>query len=205
MKVAPRLNPLYTSTSTEKLELMNIIQSQVESCMDCHLSATRTKTVPGSGNLDARIILVGKAPGRKEDEQGRPFVGSAGKLLDALLGQAHLDRGDIFIGNILKCRPPKNRRPKKMETAACQRYLDAQLGVIAPRVIAPMGNSSLGFFLARYGLGKQVIGDVHGEAFMVDEEWGRVTLFPIYHPAAAIYNRGLLPTLEKDMRTLAGL
>lgn len=199
------MNPLYTSTSTEKLERMNDTQSQVESCMDCHLSATRTNTVPGAGNLDARIILVGEAPGRKEDEQGRPFVGSAGKLLDALLSQAKLDRGDIFIGNILKCRPPKNRRPKKTETAACQRYLDAQLAVIAPRVIAPMGNSSLGFFLNRYGLGKQVIGEVHGKPFEVDEEWGRVILFPIYHPAAAIYNRGLLPTLEKDMRTLAGL
>jgi len=196
---------MYRSEDRAKIESMNQITAQVRSCTLCGLSQTRTKVVIGAGTLDAKIVLVGEAPGRKEDESGLPFVGSAGKLLDTLLAAAGLVRDDIFIGNIIKCRPPKNRRPKKSEVARCEGYMMGQLGIIRPEVIAPMGNSSLSYFQERFGLEKQVIGDVHGKGFEIDAPWGKTKLFPLYHPAAAIYRRHLLGDLEEDMKKLGEL
>ena len=193
---------MYRSEDRAKTVSMNQIMAQVRSCAHCGLSEIRTKVVLGEGNLDAKIVLVGEAPGRKEDESGLPFVGSAGKLLDNLLAVAGLVRDDIFIGNIIKCRPPKNRRPKKSEVSHCEGYMMEQLGIIKPEVIAPMGNSSLSYFQERFGLEKQVIGDVHGEVFEIDAPWGKIKLFPLYHPAAAIYRRHLLGELEEDMKKL---
>jgi DNA polymerase len=169
------------------------------------LGQTRKNVVIGSGSLDADIVLVGEAPGRKEDESGLPFVGSAGKLLDGLLESAGLERESIFIGNILKCRPPGNRRPKKAEVESCEGYLMSQLEIIKPKVIAPMGNSSLAYFQSRFDIGGDVIGDAHGKIFDVETNWGKVKLMPLYHPAAAIYRRHLLGDLEKDMKKLAKL
>ena len=157
---------MYHSADRSKTAGMDEITVKVKSCTSCELSQTRNKVVLGAGTLDAKIVLVGEAPGRKEDESGLPFVGSAGKLLDKLLASAGLGRDDVFIGNIIKCRPPKNRRPKKGEVSRCEGYMMEQLGVMKPEVIAPMGNSSLGYFQERFGLEKQVIGDVHGQVFM---------------------------------------
>jgi len=196
---------MYHSVDSSKIAGMDEITAKVRSCTSCELSLTRNKMVLGAGTLDARIVLVGEAPGRKEDESGLPFVGSAGKLLDKLLASAGLGRDDVFIGNIIKCRPPKNRRPKKGEVSRCEGYMMEQLGIIRPEVIAPMGNSSLSYFQERFGLEKQVIGDVHGQVFMIYTPWGRVKLFPLYHPAAAIYRRHLLGELEEDMKKLVGL
>lgn len=196
---------MYRSEDREKTEGMNQITAQVRSCANCGLSETRTKVVIGAGSLDAKIVLVGEAPGRKEDESGLPFVGSAGKLLDKLLMAAGLSRDEIFIGNIIKCRPPKNRRPKKSEVAQCEGYMMEQLGIINPAIVAPMGNSSLSYFQERFGLEKQVIGEVHGEVMEIDAPWGKIKLFPLYHPAAAIYRRHLLGELEEDMRKLGEL
>ncbi len=196
---------MYRSEDRKKTEKMNEITASVRSCMNCELAQTRTKVVIGAGNLDSKIVLVGEAPGRKEDESGLPFVGSAGKLLDNLLASAGLVRDDVFIGNILKCRPPKNRRPKKTEVKACEGYLMKQLEVIKPVVIAHMGNSALSYFQERLGLEKQVIGDVHGEVFDVETSWGKVKMVPLYHPAAAIYRRHLLPELEEDIKKLGML
>jgi DNA polymerase len=196
---------MYTSKSREKIEQMNMITSEARSCLACDLGEHRKNVVVGSGSLDAEIALVGEAPGRKEDESGLPFVGSAGKLLDNLLGSAGLSRGEIFIGNILKCRPPGNRRPKKSEVDSCEGYLMRQLEVIRPKVVAPMGNSALSYFQSRYGLGEEVIGDAHGRVFEVMASWGPVKLVPMYHPAAAIYRRHLMGELEEDMKKLTGL
>ena len=196
---------MYRSDERAKTESMNQITAQVWSCTHCELSQTRTKVVMGAGTLDADIVLVGEAPGRKEDESGLPFVGSAGKLLDSLLAAAGLARDDVFIGNILKCRPPKNRRPKKSEVALCEVYMMKQLEIINPVIVAPMGNSSLSYFQDRFGLEKQVIGDVHGRVFEIDAPWGKTRLFPLYHPAAAIYRRHLLGELEEDMKNLGEL
>jgi len=196
---------VYHSTDDSNTRRMDAVRDRARVCMRCGLWESRTNAVVGSGSLDTRIVLVGEAPGRTEDERGLPFVGRAGKVLDELLGKAGLSRDDLFIMNLVKCRPPNNRRPKRAEIGSCEPYLVEQLEIIKPRVIAPMGNSPLGFFLRRYELGRAVIGDVHGEEFLVDESWGRVTLFPLYHPAAAIYNRGLTEALEDDMKRLAGL
>ncbi len=196
---------MYKSEDKKKNEEMNRITASIRSCMDCELAQSRIKAVIGAGNLDSRIVLIGEAPGRKEDESGLPFVGSAGKLLDKLLATAGIARDDIFIGNILKCRPPKNRRPKKTEVKQCEEYLMKQLEVISPDIIAPMGNSALSYFQERLGLEKQVIGDVHGKVFEVDAPWGNVKMVPLYHPAAAIYRRHLLVELETDMKSIGAL
>ena len=196
---------MYTSKKKSKTEQMNQITSEARSCLNCALGEHRKNVVLGSGSLDTRIVLVGEAPGRKEDESGLPFVGSAGKLLDGLLKLSGLSRGDIFIGNILKCRPPGNRRPKKAEVSACEGYLTRQLEIIKPKVIAPMGNSALAYFQCKYGLGDEVIGNAHGKVFEVETSWGKVQLVPLYHPAAAIYRRQLLGDLEKDMKRVAKL
>ena len=196
---------MYTSKKKSKTEQMNQITSEARSCLNCALGDHRKNVVIGSGSLDASIVLVGEAPGRKEDESGLPFVGSAGKLLDGLLESSGLSREDIFIGNILKCRPPGNRRPKKAEVGTCEGYLTRQLEIIKPKVIAPMGNSALAYFQSKYGLGDEVIGDAHGKVFEVETSWGKVQLVPLYHPAAAIYRRQLLGDLEKDMKRVAKL
>lgn len=196
---------MYHSKDEAKTSRMDALSERAQICERCGLWESRTNAVVGSGSLDAEVVLVGEAPGRTEDELGLPFVGRAGKVLDEILGKAGLSRDDVFIMNLVKCRPPNNRRPKKAEIGSCEPYLVEQLEIIEPRVIAPMGNSPLGFFFRRYGLDRAVIGDVHGEAIRVDESWGRVTLFPLYHPAAAIYNRGLTEVLERDMKRLAGI
>jgi len=184
---------------------MNQITSEARSCLECALGHNRKNVVLGSGSLDSEIVLIGEAPGRREDESGLPFVGSAGKLLDKLLESAGFRRKDIFIGNILKCRPPGNRRPKKAEVNSCERLLLRQLEIIKPKAIAPMGNSAFSYFQSRYGLGEDVIGDAHGKIYNAEESWGKIKLVPLYHPAAAIYRRQLLSDLEIDMKKVAEL
>lgn len=196
---------MYKSDDKNKIVRMNQITSSVRSCMNCELAQTRVKVVIGAGNLDSKLVLIGEAPGRKEDESGLPFVGSAGKLLDYLLNAVGLVREDVFIGNILKCRPPNNRRPKKSEVRQCEEYLMKQLEVISPEIIAPMGNSAWSYFQEQFGLDKQVIGNVHGKVFDVEAPWGKVKMIPLYHPAAAIYRRHLITELELDMKKIEEL
>ncbi len=178
---------------------------EVEKCDACLLCKGAKKRVVGEGNLNAAAVFIGEAPGRREDEMGRPFVGSAGKLLDRLLSDAGLKRDDIFITNIAKCRPPSNRRPKKDEIEACSIHLEKLLYLIRPRVVAPMGNSSLEYFYKRYGLEEIVIGDAHGKPVKILTSWGEAILYPLYHPAAGIYNRKLLGELGADMTSLTEL
>lgn len=159
----------------------------------------------GEGNIESPLAFVGEAPGRKEDETGRPFVGSAGKLLDQLLSHIGLDRSEVYITNVVKCRPPGNRRPKSGEVRSCTPYLDEQLTAISPRVIAPMGNSAAAYLLRRFGLERASIGEIHGRAFDVEAPWGRAVLFPLYHPAAVLYNRGLEAELTEDFESLKAL
>ena len=152
-----------------------------------------TNLVPGTGNPDATIVFVGEAPGASEDKQGVPFVGAAGKLLDTLLPEAGLVRDDVFITNVVKARPPKNRDPKPAEVAHHLPWLVAQLDVIAPRVVIPLGRHAMGRFVDDV-----TITDAHGQVFERD---GR-TIVPWYHPAAAIYNRSLREALVADARRL---
>lgn len=181
------------------------IASDVSSCRKCGLAESRINAVPGEGDPFARLVLVGEAPGRIEDESGRPFVGSAGKILDQVLSAVELSRDEIYILNILKCRPPGNRRPRKSEIMLCEEFLERQLAVLKPLIIIPMGNSALQYLFKKNNVGKAVIGDVHGTIFNINASWGPVKLVPIYHPAAAIYNRELFDVLKKDMKVATRL
>ncbi len=149
--------------------------------------------VPGEGDPDAEVMIVGEAPGASEDEEGRPFVGRAGKLLDELLAEAGLEREQVFITNVVKARPPGNRDPRKDEVAHHMPWLEAQLALIQPRLVVSLGRHAL----AHFSDGAK-ISDVHGTEIT---ERGR-TLFPLYHPAAALHNQSLRGTLVADARAL---
>ena len=153
---------------------------------------TATRMVPGEGNPHAAVMFVGEAPGATEDELGRPFVGRAGKLLGELLAEAGLAREDVWITNVVKARPPKNRDPKAGEVAHCMPWLQREVELIRPRLIVPLGRHALKHFAPT-----AKIGEVHGT--VVD---GDPALFPLYHPAAAMYNRTLKATLFEDARAL---
>ena len=149
--------------------------------------------VPGEGNPDAEIMIVGEAPGASEDKQGRPFVGRAGKLLDELLAAAGLERSDVYITNVVKARPPGNRDPRADEVAHHMPWLEAQLALIQPSLVVPLGRHALAHFTDG-----AKISEVHGTEVT---ERGR-TLFPLYHPAAALHNQSLRETLFEDARAL---
>lgn len=185
---------------------MSDIADAARTCERCRLHEGRLNAVPGEGDICSPVVLVGEAPGRKEDESGRPFVGSAGKLLDAALECVGLTRSQVYITNVVKCRPPGNRRPRLDEVAICTNlFLDEQLGLLAPRVIAPMGNSALHHVFRRFGLDRAVIGEVHGRPHSVAFSWGEGVVFPLYHPAAILYNRSLEAELHADLEALVAL
>ena len=160
-------------------------------CTECPLHESRTKVVFGEGPSDAKIMLIGEAPGKNEDETGRPFIGMAGKLLSEILHEAGLDRLEIFITSIVKCRPEGNRKPKKPEYTTCiNLYLNKQIELINPDIIGLLGNS------AAYALiGKKNIKQIHGNTYELN---GRKYM-ALFHPAAALYSRKLLPELKEDM------
>ena len=188
-----------------KEELLRLLEIKVLNCKDCVLYEETKKKVMGEGASDSLIFFVGEAPGRKENESGRPFVGSAGKLLDKLLMGAGLSRELVFIGNVIKCRPPNNRRPMKNEISACSTFLENQLTIIQPKIIVPMGKSAMDYIFMKFGIEKKEINQTHGKLFKVETTWGEVLIFPLYHPAAAIYNRKLIVKLQSDMGSLKRL
>lgn len=173
---------------------MAMIAERIRACRACALGYQRTNAVPGEGNPSARVLFVGEAPGFNEDQQGRPFVGQAGKLLDDLLGQAGLRRDEVFIANTLKCRPPGNRDPLPGEMDACSMHLEAQIAAIAPEVIVTLGRFSLQRLLPG-----MTISRVHGQKFERDN----LTIVPMYHPAAALHQGSLRAVIEADFRRLS--
>ncbi|MEM3363915.1 MAG: type-4 uracil-DNA glycosylase [Candidatus Micrarchaeia archaeon] len=181
------------------------IAAKVKVCTKCSLCKTRIKAVPGEGNSNAKIMLIGEAPGASEDEQGKPFVGAAGKLLNQMLENAGLKREDVFITNIVKCRPPGNRDPLPEEKTACSPYLDAQIEAIQPAVIVCLGRHSAEYMFSKFGIEFPGITKARGQPRKVDSLFGHFILFPTYHPAATIYNQQLRPVLESDFKVLAGL
>ena len=170
-------------------------------CTRCALAAGRTQVVFGAGHPDADLMFVGEAPGFHEDKQGVPFVGQAGKLLDKLLGGVGLDRSDVFVANVLKCRPPGNRDPQPDEIESCEPHLFRQIELIQPLVVATLGNFATKLLSGR-PLG---ITRVHGEPQEVALGGNRVTLYPLYHPAAALYTPSMLTVLEQDFARLPAL
>ena len=169
------------------------IATAVRSCTKCGLSGTRTNAVPGEGSDSPSILFIGEGPGANEDQEGRPFVGRSGKLLDELLGVVPLNRSDVYITNVVKCRPPDNRDPLPEEVRACWPYLEAQISLIKPKVIATLGRHAMNRFLPNTR-----ISDQHGRATV----WRDIVVFPLYHPAAALRSTTLRQTLENDIRHL---
>src|SRR6186713_1424361 len=170
-------------------------------CTRCALAQGRTQVVFGSGSPNADLMFVGEAPGFHEDQQGVPFVGQAGKLLDKLLGGIGLTRADVFVANVLKCRPPGNRDPLPEEIAACEPHLFRQIELIRPTLVATLGN-----FATKLLSGKPAgITRVHGVPQQVTLGGNEVTLYPLYHPAAALYTRAMLSVLEQDFARIPQL
>jgi uracil-DNA glycosylase len=187
--------PVARPTERDPQKLLDAIAAEIREHEACgfDICEQATRMVPGEGSATASVVLVGEAPGANEDREGRPFVGRAGRLLDQLLAEAGLKREDVFITNVLKARPPRNRDPRAAEVAHHLHWLAAQLQVIRPRLLVPLGRHAL----ARFAPDVK-IGDVHGHVLQRD---GR-TLFPMYHPAAALHNQRLLETLVADARAL---
>ena len=188
--------------ASERREELKLLFAQAKACVRCpELAATRKTVVFGSGNADAELMFVGEAPGASEDEQGVPFVGRAGKLLETLLGEVGLQRTDVFIANVLKCRPPGNRDPLPIEIDNCQDYLHRQVELIQPTVICTLGNFST----------KLLRGDptgitrLHGQPEVLTLGRRAVRLYPIFHPAAALYTPRMLETLREDFARLPQL
>lgn len=166
------------------------LYEEIGRCQKCSLAKTRLKAVPGEGREDADILFIGEAPGWHENQQGRPFVGPAGQLLTELLASIGFSRSDVYIANVIKCRPPNNRDPLQVEIDACAPFLDQQLAIIRPKMIVTLGRYSMGKFFPGESISR-----IHGTA----RRQGNVLLFPMYHPAAALHQPSLRKILETDM------
>ena len=182
-----------------KTEVIQKLELKIKECQKCDLYKEAQKAVPGSGNIDADIVFVGEAPGAREDATGIPFVGRAGKLLDFLLSEVGLRRSDVWIGNVIKHRPPGNRDPTTAEIAACEPYLTVQIRTIRPKLIVTLGRFAMYYF---YKGGK--ISQDHGNLIKIsDSKFGfRTFIYPVYHPAAGLRNGSLRAALEEDFRRI---
>jgi DNA polymerase len=186
-------------TASERREALKELLTTARACRRCaELAATRTTVVFGAGNADAELMFVGDAPGANEDLQGLPFVGAAGKLLETLLGEIGLSRAEVFIANVLKCRPPGNRDPRPGEIENCNPYLVRQIELVAPRVVCTLGNFSTKL-LREDPAG---ITRVHGRAEVRTIGSHTLRLYPLYHPAAALYTPRTLETLREDFHAI---
>lgn len=169
------------------------IAEEIKACNLCPLHKSRKNAVPGEGLSKAKLMLIGEAPGVEEDEQGRPFVGRAGKILDDALRFANLDRKDLFITSVVKCKPPDNRVPTLEERKVCSLYLKRQIDVIKPKVICLLGNTALKAFFKKASISK-----IRGKAIKMDDQ----IYFCTYHPAAILYNASLRSIIYEDMRRI---
>jgi uracil-DNA glycosylase len=187
--------------AAERREELIALYREVQNCQKCPLAATRTNVVFGSGNADADLMFVGEAPGFHEDQQGKPFVGAAGKLLDKLLAEIEMQREDVFIANVLKSRPPGNRDPQLEEIEACKPYLTRQIELIEPLVICTLGNFSTKLLTRR----QDGITRVHGKPQQHTIAGLELTIYPIYHPAAGLRSQPMLAGLREDFSRLPEL
>jgi len=186
-------------------EVLEQVAQEVRSCRRCPLHVTRTHAVPGEGDPCAQVMLVGEAPGYNEDVQGRPFVGAAGSLLNEMLKLAGLRREEVFITNVVKCRPPGNRDPTEEEIEACKPFLLRQLEAIEPRILVCLGRHSAGLFFRMAGIPFSSIMRVRGSPRRMKVAGVEVVCLPTLHPAAALYNPRLRALLEDDFRLLGDL
>lgn len=166
------------------------LYQEIIACHDCELAKYRTRVVPGEGSEDADLLFIGEAPGWHEDQQGRPFVGPAGQFLEQLLASIGLQREEVYIANVIKCRPPQNREPLPAEIQTCRKWLDRQVELIRPRMIVTLGRHSLSRYFPNESIGK-----IHGKPRKLED----VVYYPMYHPAAALHQGSLRRTIETDM------
>ncbi len=181
------------------------IKDKVLSCRKCELWKTRMNPVFGEGDINAKIMFVGEAPGYNEDKTGIPFCGKAGKVLDELLCSVNIKREEVFICNILKCRPPNNKNPTNEEIDACSPYLDQQIKIIKPSIICCLGKFATEHIMKKFGLKNRVqgISRFHGQVFLHNSLFGKLRIIPLYHPAAAVYNPNMLEVLREDFKVLS--
>ena len=194
--------------STDRTEQLRAIRDELVNLKESPLYDYRQRNgyfpVIGQGDHYADIMFIGEAPGKNEAETGRPFCGASGRVLDELLASIQLERPDVYVTNIVKDRPPNNRDPLKTEIDLYAPFLERQIGIIQPKVIATLGRFSMEFILRRFGAfqANQKISQLHGTVIKVGAAYGRASVLPLYHPAAALYNASQRDTLEKDFQVL---
>lgn len=179
-----------------EVSALSSLYQEIARCQQCELAKYRNRVVPGEGAENADIVFIGEAPGQREDEQGRPFVGLAGQFLEELLASIGLKREDVYICNVIKCRPPQNRDPLPGEIKACQQWLDRQLELIHPKIIVTLGRYSMARFFP-----KDTISKVHGKT----RREGDVVYYAMYHPAAALHQQSLRQIIQADMLKIPSL
>ena len=184
-----------------KADLLSEAADEIRKCQKCLLWKSRLNPVPGEGKIDSKVMLIGEAPGFHEDQQGRPFVGAAGKFLDELLAQADLSREEAYITNIVKCRPQKNREPVPDEIKACTPFLDRQIECISPKVTITLGSHAAACVLPKYGVHFEGITKIHGIFYEISTSVTKI-IVPMFHPASALYNPAYKEALMKDFKSL---
>lgn len=185
-----------------KKELLDAVAKEVVVCVKCPLWKNRKNAVPGEGGAESQIVFIGEAPGQSEDTEGKPFVGAAGKLLETLLSEIGLSRGAVFICNIVKCRPPRNREPHPIEIQTCTPYLDRQIKIIKPKFIVTLGNYSTAYIFSKANLPFNGITKVRGKFCQATILGMQIIIFPTFHPAAALYSAKYKETLQRDFQLL---
>jgi len=185
-----------------KQDVLERIAVEVHICQRCELWKNRRNAVPGEGNLEAAVLFIGEAPGYWEDVKGRPFVGAAGKLLAELLLKAGLSRAEVYITNVLKCRPPENRDPRPSEIQSCTPFLERQIKAIKPTLIVTLGRHSTSYILRKMGFETEGITGIHGKLYNGELFDLKVRVIPTYHPAAALYNPRYREALEEDFQVV---
>ena len=186
------------------MKMIKQLREEVNKCQKCSLYKDKTKYVFGEGSDTADIMFIGEAPGAQEDKTGVPFCGRSGEILNELLESIHLNRGDIFICNILKCRPSQNRNPRPNEITACTPFLDKQIEMINPNIICCLGNFATKFVMEKFGLHNKVdgISKLHGKVFKISLLTGVLKIVPLYHPAVATYNPDMKRFMLEDIKVL---
>jgi len=184
-----------------KNQKLKEIEKEIKKCIKCPLHKKRNLPVPGEGNVDSEVMLIGLGPGYHENKQGRPFVGAAGKFLDELLELAGLKREEVYITNIIKCYLPDNKATEE-EIKACTLYLDRQIKIIKPKIILTLGNVSTSYILKKFGLKPESMWKIHGKVFQINNLLLQAKIIPMYHPASALYNPGMKETLRADWKTI---
>ncbi len=180
------------------------LRTNVLKCQKCELYKDKKKYVFGEGNSNSNIMFIGEAPGASEDMNGIPFVGRAGKILDELLALIKLNRSDIYLCNILKCRPSGNRNPTPNEINSCASFLNMQIDLVKPKVICCLGNFATSFIMKKYNMKDKIngISKIHGKIFKFTGLYGSIEIIPLYHPAVATYNPAMKDILLKDIKIL---